>query len=140
VNLLGTISTSHAFGKAMAERGSGGIVNIASEAGRMGSSGETVYSAAKGGVIAFTKSLAREMARHGVNVNCVCPGPVDTPFLKVFEGERGQKILQAMIRGIPFKRLARPEEVAGVVAFLASEDAAYMTGQAVGVSGGLVMG
>jgi 2-hydroxycyclohexanecarboxyl-CoA dehydrogenase len=139
VNLFSQISVSHAFARGMAERGRGRIVNVASDAGRVGSTGETVYSAAKGGVIAFTKSLARELARHGVTVNCVCPGPTDTPFLEAFEGERGRRIIESMTRAVPFRRLARPEEVAAAVAFLASDDAAYVTGQSLSVSGGLTM-
>ena len=139
VNLLGPMAVSHAFARGMAERGRGRIVNIASDAGRVGSSGEVVYSAAKGGVIAFTKGLAREMARHGVNVNCVSPGPTDTPMLGIFEGEGGQRIIEAMTRAVPFRRLAQPDEIAAAVAFLASDEAAYITGQTLSVSGGLTM-
>lgn len=139
INLLGPIGVTHAFARGMAERGRGRIVNIASDAGRVGSSGEVVYSAAKGGVIAFTKGLARELARHRVNVNCVCPGPTETPMLGIFEGERGQRIIDAMVKAVPFRRLAQPEEIAAAVAFLASDDAAYITGQTLSVSGGLTM-
>jgi 2-hydroxycyclohexanecarboxyl-CoA dehydrogenase len=139
VNLLSQISVTHAFARGMAERGHGHIVNVASDAGRVGSSGETVYSAAKGGVIAFTKSLARELARHKVTVNCVCPGPTDTPFLDAFEGERGRRIIEAMTRAVPFRRLAQPDEIAAAVAFLAGDDAGYITGQSLSVSGGLTM-
>lgn len=139
INLLGPIGVTHAFARGMAERGRGRIVNIASDAGRVGSSGEVVYSAAKGGVIAFTKALARELARHHVNVNCVCPGPTDTPMLGIFEGERGQRIIESMVKGVPFRRLAHPDEIAAAVAFLASDDAAYITGQTLSVSGGLTM-
>ncbi|HEX6487995.1 MAG TPA: SDR family oxidoreductase [Candidatus Dormibacteraeota bacterium] len=138
VNLLGPIGVTHAFARGMAERGSGRIVNIASDAGRVGSSGEVVYSAAKGGVIAFTKGLARELARYKVNVNCVCPGPTDTPMLGIFE-ERGQGIIESMTKAVPFRRLAQPDEIAAAVAFLASDDAAYITGQTLSVSGGLTM-
>src|SRR5207302_10539230 len=127
-----------AFARGMAERHSGRIVNIASDAGRVGSSGEVVYSAAKGGVIAFTKGLARELARYEVNVNCVCPGPTDTPMLGIFE-EGGQGIIDAMVKAVPFRRLAQPEEIAAAVAFLAGDDAAYLTGQTLSVSGGLTM-
>jgi 2-hydroxycyclohexanecarboxyl-CoA dehydrogenase len=123
----------------MAERGRGAIVNIASDAGKVGSTGETVYSAAKGGVIAFTRSLARELARYQVRVNCVCPGPTATPFLDVFQGEGGQKVIEAMTRTVPFRRLAQPDEIAAAVAFLASDDAGYITGQSLSVSGGLTM-
>lgn len=139
VNLFGQISVAHAFARGMAERQRGTIINIASDAGKVGSTGETVYAAAKGGVIAFTRSVARELARHHVTVNCVCPGPTDTPFLGVFEGERGRKIIDAMTRMVPLRRLAQPDEIAGMVAFLASEDAAYITGQAFSVNGGLTM-
>jgi 2-hydroxycyclohexanecarboxyl-CoA dehydrogenase len=140
INLFGHIALSHAFGRLMAERGRGRIVNIASDAGKVGSSGETTYAAAKGGLIAFTKSLAREMARHGVTANCVCPGPTETPLLqRAFPDERGQKILESMRRTIPLRRFATPEDVAACVAYLASDDAAYLTGQAISVDGGLVM-
>jgi 2-hydroxycyclohexanecarboxyl-CoA dehydrogenase len=139
LNLFSQISVSHAFARGMAERRRGRIVNIASDAGKVGSSGETVYAAAKGGVIAFTKSLARELARDNVNVNCVCPGPTETAFLDVFEGERGQNILEGMRRAVPLRRFATPDDVAGAVAYLASDDAAYLTGQAISVDGGLVM-
>jgi 2-hydroxycyclohexanecarboxyl-CoA dehydrogenase len=139
INLLGPIGVTHAFARGMAERRSGRIVNIASDAGRVGSSGEVVYSAAKGGVIAFTKGLARELARYNVNVNCVCPGPTDTPMLSIFEGERGQRIIESMTKAVPFRRLAQPDEIAAAVAFLASGDAAYITGQTLSVSGGLTM-
>ena len=139
VNLYGQIAVAHAFAQGMAERERGAIVNIASDAGKVGSTGETVYSAAKGGVIAFTRSLARELARRKVRVNCVCPGPTATPFLDVFQGEGGQKVIEAMTRMVPFRRLAQPEEIAAAVAFLASEDAGYITGQALSVSGGLTM-
>lgn len=139
VNLLSQVSVTHAFARGMAERGRGRIVNIASDAGKVGSSGETVYSAAKGGVIAFTKSVARELARYGITVNCVCPGPTDTPFLEAFEGERGRHLVEAMTRAVPLRRLAQPQEVAAAVAFLAGESAAYITGQALSVNGGLTM-
>jgi 2-hydroxycyclohexanecarboxyl-CoA dehydrogenase len=139
INLLGPIGVTHAFARGMAERRSGRIVNIASDAGRVGSSGEVVYSAAKGGVIAFTKGLARELARFNVNVNCVCPGPTDTPMLSIFEGERGQRIIESMTKAVPFRRLAQPDEIAAAVAFLAGGDAAYITGQTLSVSGGLTM-
>jgi 2-hydroxycyclohexanecarboxyl-CoA dehydrogenase len=113
----------------------GKIVSLASDAGRVGSSGESVYAGAKGGVIAFTKSLAREMARYQINVNCVCPGPTDTPlFATLPEGIR-----QSLIRAIPFRRLATPEEVADAVLFFASDRARFITGQVLSVSGGLTM-
>jgi 2-hydroxycyclohexanecarboxyl-CoA dehydrogenase len=139
VNLYGQIAVAHAFAHGMAGRGRGAIVNIASDAGKVGSTGETVYAAAKGGVITFTRSLARELARYKVRVNCVCPGPTETPFLEVFQGEGGQKVIEAMTRLVPFRRLAEPDEIAAAVAFFASDDAAYITGQALSVSGGLTM-
>jgi 2-hydroxycyclohexanecarboxyl-CoA dehydrogenase len=139
INLFGQIAVAHAFARGMAERGRGVIVNVSSDAGKVGSTGETVYAAAKGGVITFTRSLARELARHGVRVNCVCPGPTDTPFLDVFQSEGGQKVVEAMTRAVPMRRLAQPDEIAAAVAFLASDDARFITGQALSVSGGLTM-
>jgi 2-hydroxycyclohexanecarboxyl-CoA dehydrogenase len=136
INLYGVLNTSKAVLPVMAEQGSGSVVNIASDAGRVGSSGEAVYSAAKGGVIAFTKSCAREMARSEVNVNCVCPGPADTALFASFAGP---KLREALTKAIPFRRLAQPADVANVVAFLASAEASYVTGQTVSVSGGLTM-
>jgi 2-hydroxycyclohexanecarboxyl-CoA dehydrogenase len=138
INLYGVLHTSHAVLPVMAEQGAGSVVNIASDAGRVGSSGEAVYSAAKGGIIAFTKTTAREMARHQVNVNCVCPGPSDTALFASVGGDN-PKLREALIRAIPFRRLAQPADLANVVAFLASEEAAYVTGQTVSVSGGLTM-
>ena len=136
VNLLGPIRVSHEFLTAMADAGNGGrVVNVSSDAGRVGSSGEVVYSAAKGGIIALTKGLAREMARYQITVNCICPGPTDTPMF-----QRASESLQAaLIRGIPLRRLAQPEEVATAIAFFASDEAAYITGQVLSVSGGLTM-
>lgn len=136
INYLGPVRVSRAFLDPMIAAGAGGkIVNLASDAGRVGSSGETVYAGAKGGVIAFTKSLAREMARHQINVNCVCPGPTDTPlFATLPEGTR-----QALIRAIPFRRLATPGEIADAVLFFASDRARFITGQVLSVSGGLTM-
>ena len=114
---------------------SGKIVNIASDAGRVGSLGETVYAGAKGGLIAFTKSLARETARYQINVNCVCPGPTDTPLMAAVP----DKVKDALIKAIPFRRLGKPEEVADAVLFFAGPGAAYITGQVLSVSGGLTM-
>ena len=114
---------------------SGKVVNIASDAGRVGSLGETVYSGAKGGLIAFTKSLAREMARYNINVNCVCPGPTETPLLFAVP----EKHLEAFKKAIPFRRFGKPSEVADAVVFFASERASYITGQVLSVSGGLTM-
>jgi 2-hydroxycyclohexanecarboxyl-CoA dehydrogenase len=127
--------------KGMQARRRGRVVNIASDAGRVGSSMEAVYSACKGGIIAFTKTIAREMARSNVTVNCVCPGPTDTPLLAGFlgKGEQGEKAYEGLKRAIPLKRLGQPDDPAGIVAFLASDDAAFMTGQVVSVSGGLTM-
>ncbi|WP_219419033.1 SDR family NAD(P)-dependent oxidoreductase [Pseudonocardia nigra] len=136
INLYGVLNTSKAVLPVMAEQGHGSVVNIASDAGRVGSSGEAVYSAAKGGVIAFTKSAAREMARAQVNVNCVCPGPADTALFASFAGP---KLRESLTKAIPFRRLAEPTDVANAVAFLASDEAAYITGQTVSVSGGLTM-
>jgi 2-hydroxycyclohexanecarboxyl-CoA dehydrogenase len=136
VNLYGVLHTCKAVLPVMAAQGSGAVVNLGSDAGRVGSSGEAVYSAAKGGVIAFTKSLAREMARHQVRVNCVCPGPTDTALFASFAGP---KLREALTRAIPFRRLGQPADVANVVAFLASDEASFVTGQTVSVSGGLTM-
>jgi 2-hydroxycyclohexanecarboxyl-CoA dehydrogenase len=122
----------------MAERGYGRIVNIASDAGRVGSSGEAVYSAAKGGIIAFTKTVARETARQGITVNCVCPGPTETPLLARFT-DANPRLVDALRRAIPLGRLGQPADVAPAVAFLASDGAAYITGQTLSVSGGLTM-
>jgi 2-hydroxycyclohexanecarboxyl-CoA dehydrogenase len=136
INLLGPVRVSHAFLDAIiAADTPARIVNIASDAGRVGSSGETVYAGTKGGVIAFTKSLAREMARHHINVNCVCPGPTDTPLLDTMP----ERLREGLEKAIPFRRLARPEEVADAVVFFASDRARYVTGQVLSVSGGLTM-
>jgi 2-hydroxycyclohexanecarboxyl-CoA dehydrogenase len=138
INLYGVLHTSKAVLPIMAGQGAGSVVNLASDAGRVGSSGEAVYSAAKGGVVAFTKATAREMARHQVNANCVCPGPTDTALFASVGGDN-PKLREALTKAIPFRRLAQPEDLANVVAFLASDEAAYVTGQTVSVSGGLTM-
>jgi 2-hydroxycyclohexanecarboxyl-CoA dehydrogenase len=136
INFMGPVSVTRAFLDPMIEDGKGGrIVNISSDAGRVGSSGETIYAGAKGAVIAFTKSLAREMARHSINVNCVCPGPTDTPLFHA----NPEKVNEALVRAIPFRRVARPEEIAAPVVFFASDEASYITGQVLSVSGGLTM-
>jgi 2-hydroxycyclohexanecarboxyl-CoA dehydrogenase len=138
VNLKGTLLCSRAVLDGMIERGGGRIVNIGSDAGRVGSTGEAVYSATKGGVIAFTKALARETARHGITVNCVCPGPTDTALLAQV-ADYSQRLHEGLARAIPMRRIGTPGDVAAMVSFLASDAAAYVTGQTVSVSGGLTM-
>jgi len=141
INLYGPLNTQHAVAARMAERGEGRIVNIASDAARVGTSDEAVYSACKGGVISFSKSLARELARKNVLVNAVCPGPTNTPMMAAVlgEGEQAVKWKDAMVRGIPLKRMGEPEDYAGIVALLASDDGAFITGQTISVSGGMNM-
>jgi len=135
LNLLGPIAVSHAFLDKMIERGGGKIVVVASDAGRVGSLGETVYSGAKGGAIAFCKSLAREVARYNINVNCVCPGPTDTPLLRAVP----EKHQEAFVKATPMRRLAKPSEIADAVLFFASDRASFVTGQVLSVSGGLTL-
>ncbi len=135
LNFVGPMQLTKALLPRMMERGSGKIVNIASDAGRVGSLGETVYSGAKGGLIAFTKALARETARHKVNVNCVCPGPTDTPLMAAVP----EKVKDALTKAIPMRRLGQPEEVADAVIFFAGRQSDYVTGQVISVSGGLTM-
>lgn len=136
INYLGPVALAREFLPPMIERGRGGrIVNVASDAGRVGSTGEAVYAGAKGGVIAFTKSLARETARYGITVNCVCPGPTDTPLFH----SNPEKMRDALIRAIPLRRLAEPREIAYAIRFFAADEAGYITGQVLSVSGGLTM-
>jgi 2-hydroxycyclohexanecarboxyl-CoA dehydrogenase len=140
INLFGPLNMNHVVLRGMAARGFGRVVNIASDAGRVGSSGEAVYSACKGGVIAFTKTLARELVGKGVILNTICPGPTDTAILRSFlEGPDGARIAEGLKRAIPMRRLGAPEDYPGLVAFFLSDDAAYITGQTISVSGGLTM-
>jgi 2-hydroxycyclohexanecarboxyl-CoA dehydrogenase len=139
INFRGVMATCHAVVPYMVERGSGAVVNVASEAGRAGSSGEAVYSGAKGGVIAFSKALAREVARHGVRVNVVTPGLTDTPFLQRNVDEGHGKLMDAITKTTPLQRTSTPEEVAEAILFLASDRASFTTGETLSVSGGLVM-
>jgi len=135
INLVGAVRLTRAVLPPMIEAQRGKIVNISSDAGRVGSMGETVYAAAKGGLIAFTKSLAREMARHRINVNCVCPGPTDTPLFQ----RQPERMREALTRAIPFRRIAQPEEIAEAVMFFLGRRTDYITGQLLSVSGGLTM-
>jgi 2-hydroxycyclohexanecarboxyl-CoA dehydrogenase len=141
VNLRGVLNCTYAALPGMQEAGYGRMVNIASEAGRVGSKGSAVYSAAKGGVIAFTKVMARENARFGITANAIAPGPIETPLLMAAKqlGEIGEKIIETMKAGTQMKRLGQPEEVAATVAFLCSDDSSYVTGECIGVSGGMGM-
>ncbi|HTV44938.1 MAG TPA: SDR family NAD(P)-dependent oxidoreductase [Stellaceae bacterium] len=135
INLMGAIRLTRGILPPMVEARAGKIVNIASDAGRVGSTGETVYAAAKGGLIAFTKSLARELARYRINVNCVCPGPTDTPLFQ----RQPERMKEALTRAIPFRRIAQPIEIAQAVLFFLSGRSDYITGQVLSVSGGLTM-
>ncbi len=141
VNFKGMLRTVHACLGPMAAQGWGRIINISSDAARVGSSLEAVYAGAKGGVISFTKTIAREAARSGVTANVVCPGPTDTPLLDgiVASSDNADGVIAAMTRAVPMKRLGRPSEIAAAVAFFASEDAGFITGQTLSVSGGLTM-
>jgi NAD(P)-dependent dehydrogenase (short-subunit alcohol dehydrogenase family) len=138
INLMGQVRLVHAFLPAMKAAGGGSIVVVSSDAGRVGTNGETVYAAAKAGVIGFTKSLAREVTRFGIRINCVSPGPTDTPLLRSATASQ-PKIADAMVKLIPMKRIARPEEQANAIVFLASDAASYITGQTLSVNGGLNM-
>jgi 2-hydroxycyclohexanecarboxyl-CoA dehydrogenase len=135
LNFVGPMQLVKALLPAMIERRSGRIINVSSDAGRVGSLGETVYSGAKGGLIAFTKSLAREVSRYQINVNCVCPGPTDTPLMAVVP----DKVKEALTKAIPFRRLGKPQEIADAILFFASDRSSYVTGQVLSVSGGLTM-
>lgn len=141
INLFGSLNLLHSVLPAMIARKTGRVVNIASDSGRVGAAGEVVYSASKGGVIALTKALARELATKGITANVVCPGPVDTSLLSavIDSSPNPGKLSEALLRAIPMRRLGQPDDVAGVVAFLASDEAAYLTGQVISVSGGLTM-
>ena len=142
INFKGALRVCHTVVPGMVERRFGRVINIGSDAGRVGSSLEAVYSGAKGGIIAFTKTLAREVATKGVTVNTVCPGPTDTPALRKFadnSGEDADKVIGGMARSVPMKRLGSPADVAAAVAFFASDAAEYITGQTLSVSGGLTM-
>jgi len=141
INLTGAFHMHHAVLPGMAARKRGRIVNIASDAARVGSSGEAVYAACKGGLVSFSKTIAREHARHGIAVNVVCPGPTDTALFAEYKEGAGNpdKLMEAFTRAIPLGRIGQPEDLPGAVLFFASDDAAYVTGQVLSVSGGLTM-
>ncbi|MDB5749787.1 MAG: 3-oxoacyl-[acyl-carrier protein] reductase, partial [Ramlibacter sp.] len=141
INLTGALHMHHAVLPGMAARRRGRIVNIASDAARVGSSGEAVYAACKGGLVAFSKTIAREHARHGITVNVVCPGPTDTALFADYKQGAGnpEKLMEAFTRAIPLGRIGQPGDLPGAVLFFASDDAAYVTGQVLSVSGGLTM-
>ena len=135
INLLSALFVTHACLPQMIERKSGKIVTVTSDAGKVGQSGEAVYAATKGGLISWSKSLARELARYNITVNCTAPGPTDTPL----EADQDPEVVARILKAIPFRRMARPEEQAAAIAFLCSDDANYITGQTLSVSGGLTM-
>jgi 2-hydroxycyclohexanecarboxyl-CoA dehydrogenase len=140
INLKGPIHCCHAALDDLQAAGGGRIINISSDAARVGSTGEAVYAACKGGIISFSKTLARELARYQITVNVVCPGPTDTPLLdQVRSGPQGARIIEAMTRSIPLRRLGQPDDIAAAVAFFASPEAGFVTGQVLSVSGGLTM-
>lgn len=141
INLYGALYMHHAVLTDMAERGAGRVINIASDAARVGSSGEAVYAFCKGGLVSFSKTMARELARKQIAINVVCPGPTDTALFRDFagEGEQGEKLRSALTKAIPFGRLGQPDDLPGIVAFLASDEASFITGQVISVSGGLTM-
>jgi 2-hydroxycyclohexanecarboxyl-CoA dehydrogenase len=135
LNFMGPVQVTRALLQLLIESGSGRIVNVSSDAGRVGSFGETVYAGAKGGIIAFTKSLAREMTRKQIRVNCVCPGPTDTPLF----ASQSDKMKEALTNAIPMRRVAKPSEIADAILFFASDRSSFCTGQVLSVSGGLTM-
>lgn len=137
INLFGPLNLTHVVARRLAAYGAGRVVSIASDAGRVGSSGEAVYSAAKGGTIAFMKTMAREFARQGITFNTICPGPTDTPLLASFDADG--RLTESLARAVPMRRLGQPEDYPGMVAFFLSEDAGFITGQTISVSGGLSM-
>jgi 2-hydroxycyclohexanecarboxyl-CoA dehydrogenase len=140
INLYGPLNMHYAVLPGMVERRNGRVINIASDAGRVGSSGEAVYSACKGGIASFSKTLSRELVRHNILLNTVCPGPTDTALLAdVTSGEAGKRIIDAMTKAVPMRRIGQPEDYPGIVAFLASDDASFIVGQTISVSGGLTM-
>lgn len=141
INLTGALHMHHAVLPGMAARKKGRIVNIASDAARVGSSGEAVYAACKGGLVSFSKTIAREHARHGINVNVVCPGPTDTALFAEYKEGAGnpEKLMEAFTRSIPLGRIGQPDDLPGAILFFASDDAAFVTGQVLSVSGGLTM-
>ncbi len=141
INLIGALHMHHAVLPGMAARKKGRIVNIASDAARVGSSGEAVYAACKGGLVAFSKTIAREHARHGITVNVVCPGPTDTALFADYKEGAGnpEKLMEAFTRSIPLGRIGQPDDLPGAILFFASSDAAFVTGQVLSVSGGLTM-
>ncbi len=141
INLTGALNMHHAVLPGMAARKRGRIVNIASDAARVGSSGEAVYAACKGGLVAFSKTIAREHARHGITVNVVCPGPTDTALFAEYKEGAGnpERLVEAFTRSIPLGRIGQPDDLPGAILFFASDDAAYVTGQVLSVSGGLTM-
>jgi len=141
INLTGALHMHHAVLPGMVARKAGRIVNIASDAARVGSSGEAVYAACKGGLVAFSKTIAREHARHGITVNVVCPGPTDTALFADYKEGAGnpEKLMEAFTRSIPLGRIGQPDDLPGAILFFASDDAAYITGQVLSVSGGLTM-
>jgi 2-hydroxycyclohexanecarboxyl-CoA dehydrogenase len=141
INLVGALHMHHAVLPGMVERRSGRIVNVSSDAARVGSSGEAVYAACKGGLVAFSKTLAREHARHGITVNVVCPGPTQTALFEDYKAGAGnpEKLIEAFTRSIPLGRIGQPDDLPGAILFFASDDAGYVTGQVLSVSGGLTM-